>query len=99
MSILVHTNHSVASKSPARTTLLTSAFRIARAVLGWPIRVHANRMLLRQLAAMSPHELADIGLTPLDLGATAALPLDTEIGQFLSTRVAAHRRAWNDRRT
>jgi uncharacterized protein YjiS (DUF1127 family) len=97
MSILAFTTHTAARRPWQTGTHFRAAARIVRAVLTWPLRVHANRMLLNQMAGMSAHELADIGLTPADLRDSAALPLDTEVGQFLSTRAASRRRAWNDR--
>jgi uncharacterized protein YjiS (DUF1127 family) len=99
MSILVHTDFSTTGRAPAGASRLQSAYKLASAVLGWPLRVHANRKLLSQMAGMSARELADIGLTPVDLQDSAALPLDTEIGQFLSARATAHRRSWNGRWT
>ena len=91
MSLLVRAQP-YAPRQPRAAALLRSALKCAKAAMGWPLRVHANRRLLSQMAGMTAHELADIGLTSADLRDTAALPLDTEIGQFLSSRVSARRR-------
>lgn len=96
MSILVRTDH-YAPRHSEGIAVLRSASRLARAALGWPLRVHANRKVLNQMAGMSAYELADIGLTPSDLQDTSALPLDTEVGHFLSSRVAARRFARHSR--
>jgi uncharacterized protein YjiS (DUF1127 family) len=92
MTILVHSTRSAARPRLAGRRLVPRLLGLARTALGWPMRVHANRRLLGQMAGMSAHELADIGLTTADVQDTAALPLHAEIGHFLAARAAARRR-------
>lgn len=96
MSIIIQSDRT-APRRPNALDLRRVGVTLAKAVLGWPLRVHANRKLLAQMAGMSACELADIGLTPADLRDTAALPLDMEVGHFLSCRVSSRRTA-RDRR-
>ena len=78
----------------SRASALNMILAFTKSVVSWPLRVHANRILLGQMARMSAHELADIGLTPNDVRDTAALPLDSSVGHFLATRAEARRRVW-----
>ncbi|MDX7951372.1 DUF1127 domain-containing protein [Lichenihabitans sp. Uapishka_5] len=93
MSIIVRTGVEAVGSPLAGTALLLRALRMARAILAWPARVHANRKLLHLMAGMSAHELADIGLTPSDLRDTGALSLNSDVGHFLSARSDSRRRA------
>jgi len=57
----------------------------------WPARVAAARATLRRLAALDARSLADLGLTVADLNDATALPLASDPGFFLATRVDARR--------
>lgn len=62
-------------------------------LLGLPRRVAAIRRDVALLGAMSPHELADIGLSRQDVFDAAALPLGHPPGALLTRRAAECRRA------
>lgn len=53
---------------------------------------YQNRQVLREIGAMSDHELADIGLRRSDVRDALAVTADVEIGEFLSARVRAYAR-------
>lgn len=79
-----------ASTPPASTP--SAWARVALSALTWPARLIENRRLLGAMAAMSDHELADVGLARQDLADTAALPFAAEPGAFLAARAAERRR-------
>ena len=62
-------------------------------IVMWPARVARARRDLAQLAAMSDHELADIGLGRHDLRDAAAQPLDGDpTAALAAASKARHRR-------
>ncbi len=77
-------------------TMLTRSLTLALAGLDtivlWPFRVAESRRILEALAAMSDHDLQDIGVTRYDLRDSLALPANYDVGAFLADRRAAHRR-------
>jgi uncharacterized protein YjiS (DUF1127 family) len=62
-------------------------------ILLWPARVLRARSELAALAALSDHELRDIGLTRQDLRGATALPLDESPTRFLAAVVSERCRA------
>jgi len=60
-----------------------------RRALEWPARVSAARKTMRELAAMSDHQLRDIGLSRQDISDVSALPLDADPSGLLERRRAA----------
>jgi len=60
-----------------------------RRFLEWPARVSAARKTMSQLAAMSDHQLRDIGLSRQDLSDVSALPLDADPSPLLERRRSA----------
>ncbi len=92
MSAYAEPGRSVRARPARLDGVLQRAAAIARAVLLWPLRVHANRQLLDRMSGMSEHELSDIGLTRSDLTDSSALRLDTEVGSFLAKRANERRR-------
>lgn len=58
----------------------------------WPARAIAARRVLAQLAAMSAHELSDIGLVRQDLVDFSAGPPDEDCGPRLTQARAARAR-------
>ena len=62
-------------------------------ILLWPARVLRARRELAALAALSDHELRDIGLTRQDLRGATALSLDESPTRFLAAVVGERRRA------
>ena len=60
-----------------------------RRLLEWPARVSAARKTMTQLAAMSDHQLRDIGLTRQDLHDVSALPIDADPAPLLERRRSA----------
>ncbi|WP_165359443.1 DUF1127 domain-containing protein [Lichenibacterium minor] len=69
---------------------LSRAFRAMPAILDWivmgPFRAAEARHTLDTLAAMSDHELRDIGLDRGDLRDATALPAGRDLGLFLDGR-------------
>lgn len=60
-----------------------------RRALTWPARVMAARRTMTQLAAMSEHELRDIGLSRQDVTDVAGLPLGVDPSALLERRRVA----------
>jgi len=60
-----------------------------RRLLEWPARVSAARKTMNELAAMSDHQLRDIGLSRQDLSDVSALPLDADPSSLLERRRVA----------
>ena len=75
-----------AEAAAARTGLAQSSALLNR-TLQWPWRVLEAQHELSVLAAMSEHELMDIGLTRRDLSAATALPTGMRPTDFLAQRV------------
>jgi uncharacterized protein YjiS (DUF1127 family) len=63
----------------------------ALALVSIPARIHRGRQLMRTLAAMDAHELADIGLSRQDLADSGGLPLTSEFGAFFASRAGERR--------
>lgn len=61
------------------------------ALVMWPFRVAENRRVVETLAALSDHDLRDIGVSRHDLRDLAALPFHCDAGAFLSRRRAGRR--------
>lgn len=59
---------------------------VAMRALLWPVRVARTRKVMRQLSAMSTHELRDIGLVSQDVESAQALSLDEDPTRFLASR-------------
>jgi uncharacterized protein YjiS (DUF1127 family) len=64
----------------------------ARRTAAWPFQVAAARATLRSLAGMDHRELADIGLTRIDLRDASALALDCDPTALLARRARERRR-------
>lgn len=77
----------------SRTTYLASLLQAVGQSLLWPVHLYRARQALHQLARMDSRELRDIGLTPYDVRAAAALPLDADPTELLADR--ARERARN----
>jgi uncharacterized protein YjiS (DUF1127 family) len=95
----MRTSHTVSfftSPPPVARALGLVATRLeaslARALL-WPIRFYRGRRELSRLAAMSEHELRDIGLNRSDLANATALPGDADPTRALA-QVVRERRRW-----
>jgi uncharacterized protein YjiS (DUF1127 family) len=71
--------------------IVTSALTVADDVVMWPFRRLENRRTLDALAAMSDHDLQDIGVTRSDLRDSLALPTTCDVGAFLADRRAIRR--------
>ena len=71
------------------------ALAAAHAVVLWPFRVGENRRLLGTLAALSDHDLRDIGLTRGDLRDATALPAAAALSPLLERRRQRRGGAWN----
>ena len=69
--------------------LVEGIVRIARA----PFRFYAARAELTKLAALSDHELCDIGLTRTDIATATALPIEIDPTTALAS-VVRDRRAY-----
>jgi uncharacterized protein YjiS (DUF1127 family) len=80
-----------AEAAPGRTGLAQASALLNR-TLQWPWRVLEAQRGLSVLAAMSEHELMDIGLTRRDLSAATALPTGMNSTDFLAQR--AEERHW-----
>ena len=80
-----------AEAAAARTGLAQSSALLNR-TLQWPWRVLEAQRELSVLAAMSEHELMDIGLTRGDVSAATALPTGMRPTDFLGQR--AEERHW-----
>jgi len=80
-----------AEAAPARTALAQASALLNR-TLQWPWRVLEAQRELSVLAAMSEHELMDIGLTRGDVSAATALPTGMRPTDFLGQR--AEERHW-----
>ena len=57
----------------------------------WPFRAAENRRLVDTLAAMSDHDLRDIGLSRGDLRDAMAVPMGQDGSLFLAARRDARR--------
>lgn len=77
----------------SRATYLVSLLQVIGQSLLWPVRVYRARQALLQLSRMNSRELRDIGLTPFDVHAAQALPLDSDPTELLADR--ARERARN----
>jgi uncharacterized protein YjiS (DUF1127 family) len=71
--------------------LTTSVLTVADEVVMWPFRRLENRRILDSLAAMSDHDLQDIGVTRSDLRDSLAQPAGSDVGAFLADRRAVRR--------
>jgi uncharacterized protein YjiS (DUF1127 family) len=74
---------------PVAAPRRSSVFRFAT----WLARVAAARRDLAQLAGMSDHELADIGLNRQDLRDATAMRLGDDPTRMFATRARERRRA------
>ncbi len=74
------------------THSLASALNGLDTIIMWPFRAAESRRILQTLAAMSDHDLQDIGVSRYDLRDSLALPANCDIGTFLADRRATHRR-------
>lgn len=77
------------SRVPAESRAWRASIAILRALLRaamWPAKVWIARREFAKLAAMSDHELHDIGLTRQDLRDATALSLDQDPTRFLASR-------------
>lgn len=69
----------------------TAVLKVADGFVMGPFRAIGNRRLVDTLAAMSDHDLKDIGLTRHDLRDSAALPAGRDASRFLADRREARR--------
>jgi uncharacterized protein YjiS (DUF1127 family) len=93
--LLMHMKPQPTVPERAWTTLthsLESALNVVDTIVMWPFRVAESRRILETLAAMSDHDLQDIGVTRYDLRDSLALPANYDVGTFLADRRATHRR-------
>ncbi len=88
MMIVLHSSSTRAAPRAERPGLW-AALRFA---VAWPGRVMEARRLAHQFAAMSDHELADIGLLRQDLRDLSAWPAHEDPGDRLEARARARRR-------
>ena len=89
MSSILHSFHAPTLNLPALARIVAKA---TLRTLTWPARVMRARQDMALLAAMSPHELRDIGLTRSDIANATALAMDDDPTVFLA-RVACDARA------
>jgi uncharacterized protein YjiS (DUF1127 family) len=78
--------HSRQIVPPSIKTQPPSAWAPLRRFVSWPFRVAAARAAMRELAAMSDRELADIRLTRQDLRDASALSLDDDPTRIFEMR-------------
>ncbi|UDL95135.1 DUF1127 domain-containing protein [Lichenihabitans sp. PAMC28606] len=60
-------------------------------LISWPRRAYESRRLSWTLAQMSEHDLSDIGLSRQDVVDTSAMPLGSNVGEFLAERATSRR--------
>lgn len=60
-------------------------------ILLWPVRFYRARQEFAVLAALSDHDLKDIGLTRTDIANVTALPRDVDPTTVLASVVAERR--------
>ena len=87
--LLMHVKPQPTVPERAWTTLthsLGSALNGLDTVIMWPFRVAESRRILESLAAMSDHDLQDIGVTRYDLRNSLALSATCDVGVFLAGR-------------
>ncbi len=78
-----------AGTAAIRTAL--TALTLVDAVILWPFRRAEQKRIVEALAAMSDHDLRDIGLQRHDLRDSMALPASRDVGSFLADRRAERR--------
>ena len=81
MSSIIHSFHVPAPNLPGLARM--AANTLVRALM-WPSRVLQARRDFALLAAMTPHELRDIGLNRSDIANATALALDDDPTVFLA---------------
>ena len=87
------------SGSRERGSIVSMLRRGAATVALWPVRVVRARREYARLAALTEHELRDIGLTRGDLADVTALPLDEDPTLVLARKVEERRIRRGSRRT
>ena len=91
MHLALHHRASPGRARPARG--LADAFTsLAAAIVAWPTRVAEHRRLMSQMAAMSDHELRDIGLFRQDVADATAVPYGRDPSEVLVERATERRR-------
>jgi uncharacterized protein YjiS (DUF1127 family) len=89
----IRTVPAIAGERAERPSLPAQVSSGLARILLWPARVLRARSELAALAALSDHELRDIGLTRQDLRGATALPLHESPTPFLAAVVSERRRA------